>query len=96
MRLLECCGFRAFFDDGYVPGGERDVGVLGYVLAGEEIGAAEIGIVEAGLLARVIEVVMNALAFAVDSLLCVDGGGKLLVGAGEAGLLERLAEHGSL
>ena len=44
----------------------------------------------------VVEVVVQALAQAVDAVLHVDCGGQLLVGPGEAELLQLALEHGGL
>ena len=72
------------------------MGSVGDGLAVEKVGAGGVGVGDFDLSAGIVEVVVEALAEAVDAVLDVHGGGKLLVGAGEAGFFQTGAQDGGL
>ena len=88
--------FSLLLDNRQLPGPKRQFGGLGDRLAVEQVGSGGVGIGRLHLRAGVVEVVVQPLAQAIDAVLHVDRGRQLLVGAGEAGLLQRALEHRGL
>src|SRR5579863_4162849 len=89
-------GRSLFFDDGQVPRPQGDLLASRWRSSPHQAGSARIPVVEFHVVGGVVEIVVQPLAHAVDAMMHVDVGRQMLIGAGQPGFPERLAQNRGL